>query len=206
MTWVREHRLSLSDPEDRQRIDAAMRRSYIPERYWHANPELVKGNNKWMHQALSNPEGWAGEGYGFYLHGQFNTGKSAAACILARDFVLRAHKVLFLKVSDVPRVRFHEGEEGEALDARLRASDLLVLDDLGSERFRLDSAAGAALEEVARVMYDRQRPIIYTSNKSWDEFHHTYATVPAFVSVVQRVSLPIALIDQWPGQPSIGMK
>jgi len=204
MTWVREHRLSTEDPEDRGQIEAALRRSRIPQRFWNAQFDLVKGKTGWLRQALDEPAAWAEKGYGFYLHGPFNSGKSAAACILGRDYVLRAHKVLFLKVCDVPRVRFHEGEEGSALDARLRACDLLILDDLGSERFRLDSAAGAALEEVVRIMYDKARPIIITSNKSWEsEFPGSYSAVPAFVSVVRRVCIPVALIDTWPDCPSL---
>jgi DNA replication protein DnaC len=184
-----------------------MRRANIPERFWDATPDQVKGNNKWMRQALGQPDLWAEKGYGFYLHGPFNTGKSAAACILARDFVLRAHKVLFLKVCDVPRTRFHDGAEGVALDTRLRHADLLVLDDLGSERFRLDSAAGAALEEVVRIMYDRSRPIVITSNKAWEgEFPASYGSVPAFVSVVQRICISVALVDPWPDGPSLGIQ
>lgn len=204
MTWVREHRLDPNDETDRGRIEAALQRACIPRRFWTARPGEVKGRNGWIMQALAEPEKWAGEGHGFYLHGPFNTGKSAAACILARDFVLRAHKVLFLKVCDVPRVRFHEDDEASMLDARLRACDLLVLDDLGSERFRLDSAAGAALEEVARIMYDKQRPMLVTSNKSWEtEFPGSYGGVPAFISVVQRMCIPVAMIDTWPDRPTL---
>lgn len=180
-----------------------MRRARIPERYWGCTPDQVKGDSRWLKQALHMPDEWAGKGFGFYIHGPFNTGKSAAACILARDFVLRAHKVLFLKVCDVPRVRFNEGEEGGMLNARLMQSDLVVLDDLGSERFRLESAAGAALEEVVRIMYDKQRPIIFTSNKSWgQEFQPTYGSVPAFVSVVTRVSIPVSMLEKWPEHPA----
>jgi DNA replication protein DnaC len=179
-----------------------MRRARIPERYWFSDVNQVKGDTRWLEQALRHPDEWAGEGYGYFIHGPFNTGKSAVACILARDFVMRAHAVLFLKVCDVPRVRFNEGEEGAALNARLRRADLVVLDDLGSERFRLESAAGAALEEVVRIMYDRQRPIIFTSNKSWSsEFTASYGSVPAFISVVQRVCIPVSMVDAWPGRP-----
>ena len=43
MTWVREHRIHLDDPEDRGAIEAALRRSRIPQRFWNAQFGLVKG-------------------------------------------------------------------------------------------------------------------------------------------------------------------
>ena len=198
MSWIREHRLEVDEPGT---LNRALERARIPKRFWSADHSAVKGDNTWIQQALDNPDGWAGKGYGFFLNGPFNTGKSAAAAILARDFVMRCRVVVWVAVRDVPAIRFHEGEMAE-VDALLRRADLLVLDDLGSERFRLTSAAGAALEEVVRIMYESQRPTIITSNKGWDQFQATYS--PAFVSLVKRVSIPIALIDPWDEGPTLG--
>ena len=200
MTWVRDRRL---DPaEDPDRWVAALRRARIPDRFWSADIEKVKGNVGWIRSALANVEKWAGQGNGFYINGPFNTGKSAAAALLAMEFIRRCHVVVWLSVREVPGVRFHEGELA-AVDALLQRADVLVLDDLGSEKFRMTSAAGGALEEVVRIMYERQRAVIFTSNKGWPEFPHTYATTPGFVSVVQRISIPVALIDPWNDTPNM---
>ena len=195
--WIREHRLEEAAPGV---LASALARARIPKRFWSADPLAVKGDTRWVQKALAKPEKWAGEGYGFFIHGAFNTGKSAAAAIFARDFVMRCHVVVWVAVRDVPAIRFHEGEMA-AVDAMLKRADLLVLDDLGSERFRLESAAGAALEEVVRIMYESRRPTIITSNKSWEEFRATYST--AFVSLVRRVSVPVALTDPWDEGPTL---
>jgi DNA replication protein DnaC len=200
LTWVRDRRMF--PEEDPAAWQAALKRAGIPERFWTADPALVKGNNRWIHQAIEDTGFWAAKGYGFFLHGEFNTGKSAAAAILAMEFIRRCHVVTWLPVRDVPRVRFHEGD-GADTDTRLRTTDLLVVDDLGSERFRLESAAGGALEEVVRIVYERSRPVLLTSNKAWTEFPTTYAKIPAFVSLVTRLSFPIALGHQWPNAPNM---
>lgn len=205
MTWVYERRMDPSDPDDQEQWYAALRRARIPERHWDACPELVKGNNQWMFQALAGPEAWAGRGYGFYIHGQFNTGKSAAAAILAMEFVRRCHVVVWLSVRDVAGVRFRESDDAKERNAMLERADLVVLDDLGSERFKLDGAGGSALEETVRIAYDRGRSMLITSNHSWDVFPKVYGAVPALVSVVQRLSLPVVLTRQWPNEPGIGM-
>jgi DNA replication protein DnaC len=203
LTWVRNRIMTYADQEDRMMWEQAMRRSRIPGRFWDADPSAVKGDNRWMHQALDNPAAWAGTGAGFFIHGPFNTGKSAAAAILARDFVNRCHVVLWLSVRDVPGMRFRDTPDMAKLDDTLRRADLLVLDDLGAERFRLESAAGAALEETVRILYERKRPVIFTSNKAWDQFQATYSE--GFVSVVKRMAIPITLLDPWGDAPNLVM-
>jgi len=201
LTWIREHRLN--PDEDPIRFHQAMERANIPRRFWDADPEQVKGDNTWIKQSLADPANvWAGRGYGLFIHGPFNTGKSAAAAILARDFVMRCHVVLWLSVRDVPAVRFHEGDMAK-LDKLLRRADLLVLDDLGSERYRLESAAGAALEEVVRIMYEANRAPIITSNVEWQAFQAGYPK--SFVSLVTRMCIPVSLVDPWDDKPNLGM-
>ena len=203
MTWIRERLLDPNDDEERDTWLAAMRRSRIPQRFWDATAAQVKGDSRWIQQALTQPVAWAGTGAGFFLHGPFNTGKSAAAALLARDFVERCHVVMWLSVRDVPGMRFRETDELKALDDTLRRVDLLVLDDLGAERFRLGSAAGAALEETVRIVYERKRSVVFTSNKAWDQFQATYSV--GFVSIVKRMAIPIALLDSWPDSPDMRM-
>lgn len=204
-SWVRERRLNPDDPEDDGQWRQALSRARIPARHWSARQELVKGDRRWLDESLAHPEKWAGKGYGFFINGPFNTGKSAAAALLAMEFVRRCHVVLWLSVREVPAVRFREGELG-LLNDLLQRVDLLVLDDLGSERFRMESAAGAALEEVIRIIYDRNRSVILTSNKGWDEFEGVYAMAPALVSIVKRMVIPIALLDSWPNTPDLGIQ
>jgi DNA replication protein DnaC len=185
----------------------ALEEAGIPAKHWGAAVETIREGSvrNWLAGALSNAATWLSDGVGFYLHGPLNSGKSGSAAVLAMDALRRCERVLWLPVRDVPLVRFREGERGKLLDDRLQRADLLVLDDLGAERFRLSSAAGPALEETLRIVYDRDRSVIITSNIAWDEFISTspYAReAEPLVSVIRRRCYPVPIInDQWPLSP-----
>lgn len=183
-------------PNDRVRVEAALRDANLPERYWGVRHNLVKSTavRDWAWIAMRDAAQWLAEGKGWYLHGPFASGKSSIAALLLQNAVARGEVCLWLPTYDVPRVRFREDEAAKRLDDRLRRCDLLVLDDLGSEAFSLVKGGGAALEAVARTVYDRQRSLVVTSNVSWNAFPSTYGAAPAIVSVIQRLVTPITVV------------
>jgi len=196
---IREH---ARDPhDDPRRWDRLLDEANIPSRYRRAQLDLVRGETKWLRGALETPDAWLGRGYGYFIHGPNNTGKSSTAAILAMDAIKRCERVIWLPVRDVPGVRFREGERNVALHERLYQSDLLVLDDIGAETYRREGAGGGALEAVIRILYDRDRSVLYTSNAGWAQFHGAYAGVPSLVSVVARQTWPVAMAEPWPGGP-----
>lgn len=179
----------------------ALTRAGLPEMYWRSNipavavPEIVE----WISTAVCEIKTWLGRGNGFYIFGDLNSGKSSLAAILLMEAAKRCERCMWLPVREVPTVRFRETARHSAMADRLETLDLLVLDDLGAENFRLTSAAGAALEAVARIMYDRGRSLIITSNISWDHLDRAYAEASGFVSVVKRRVVPVGIVnDQWP--------
>lgn len=192
-----------SDPAGwREALDDAN----LPEGYRSASvAAIAPGERLWIAAALESFPSLLGKGHGYYIHGNLNAGKSSLAAILLMDAVQRCERALWLPVRDVPMARFREGARGAWLDDRLARCDLLVLDDLGAERFRLSSAAGPALEEAVRIPYDRGRSIIITSNMPWETFISTspYATdMPPLVSVIRRRVYPVAIRNtQWPVEP-----
>lgn len=186
---------------DPLRWDRLLSEANIPERYRRATIDMVRGEAAWLLGALEDPNGWLGNGYGYYIHGPNNTGKSSAAAILAMDVVRRCECVTWLPVRDVPGVRFREGPREIELHERLYRSDLLVLDDIGAETYRREGAGGGALEAVIRILYDRDRSVLYTSNAGWAQFQGGYAGVPSLVSVVKRQTWPVAMTELWPEGP-----
>jgi DNA replication protein DnaC len=155
---------------------------------------------------LVHPELWLGKGYGAFFHGPENTGKSSLAAIFAMEALRRIEQVLWLHVRDVPAVRFRENPEFAKVDDLLHQADFLVLDDLGAERFRMSSAAGPALEETVRILYERNRSVFVTSNFSWKAFDEHYSKeARPLVSVLNRVVIPVALTIPWPGEPGPDM-
>jgi len=178
--------------------------AHLPDRYKDSAIEVITlpSLRTWLTQATETAADWMAEGFGYYLHGPFNGGKSSAAAILLMEAVRRCERALWLPVRTVPGVRFREGPRNAALDDYLQECDFLVLDDLGSEKFRLDSAGGAALESTVRIMYDRRRTVVMTANVSWRTFPAAYADAGALVSCLSRVVSPVEIVnDQWPSAP-----
>lgn len=184
--------------------EVALDDANIPGRFRRAaveviDPQRAPAVRRWIEWAISTAPEWMAAGRGWYLEGPFNSGKSSVAALLAMEAVLRCERVLWLPVRDVPAVRFREDDRGKSLNGKLHAADFLVLDDLGSERFRIEGAAGVALEEVIRIMYERERPVVITSNLSWSDFPSAYERNPALVSVVRRCVAPVPILNkQWP--------
>jgi DNA replication protein DnaC len=178
-----------------------LRDAEIPERYWTAGLAAITADElrKFGESVTLDPK-WLREGFGYYLHGPLCSGKSSFAAILAQDALMRCERVLWLAVRDVPTAMFREGDRGKALSDKLHTADVVVMDDLGAERFRLSSAAGTALEEVIRIVYDRNRSLLVTSNVSWGDFGNVYGSEnPPLVSVLQRIVCPVEVKNtQWP--------
>lgn len=178
-----------------------LRAAGIPERYWLAtvgaikNPKLAAD----VCEMLKTAPLWIGEGMGWFLNGPLNSGKSSIAAILAMEALKRCERVGWVSIRDVPAIRFRENDAMKRIDDRLRTLDVLVLDDFGAERFRLASAAGTALEEVVRMVYDRRRTLIVTSNIGWNDFQTHYGREAApLMSVVSRIVLPVTVQnEQW---------
>ena len=188
-----------SPEEDPARWARLLAEANVPPMVSRATPDQVKGDAAWLLGALAKPEAWLAEGFGYYIQGQLNAGKSSVAGILIMDAIARCEVCTWLPVRDVPGVRFREGDRNAAIHERLYKTDLLVLDDIGAESYRLDGAGGAALEAVIRILYDRDRSVVYTSNVGWQAFVGTYPA--GLVSVVRRRSWPVTLTERWPDAP-----
>lgn len=177
----------------------------VPDRYWHARPAAIVNPQirEWVERAVAHAADWLAQGAGFFLCGPPNTGKSSVASILVQEALRRAERCLWLPVRDVPRVRFGSDEEARVLDKKLRHADVVVIDDLGAERFKLSGAAGGALEETLRIAYDRSRSVIVTCNYTWEDFQAVYnPEAGPLVSAMRRLVWPVAIVSgQWPDAP-----
>jgi DNA replication protein DnaC len=157
----------------------------------------------WLTKCLADAL-FLANGTGFYIFGQLNAGKSSIGGLFIMEALRRAESALWLPVRDVPGVRFRDTPAHAALSAKLDRADLVVLDDLGAETFRLGGPAGAALESVARIIYDRKRTLIVTTNVPWPQFEATYCTVAAFTSVIKRLVSPLEVPGKFPEEPGMG--
>ena len=192
--------------EDPGRWYEVLAATNMPKRYWGSDIEQIDGGSgvySAVAEAVEHTPKWLSEGKGFYICGPLNAGKSSIAAILLKAAAMRFQRCLWLSVRDVPGVRFKDTAHNAELDERLRTCDLLVLDDLGAERFKRTGPAASALEETARIVYDNDRSLIVTSNFSWRQLKEEYGQInEPFVSVMRRMVKPWEVINnQWPLEP-----
>lgn len=108
---------------------------------------------------------------GAYFYGACGTGKTFLASIIAQEFMRAGKSAVFIKVpsllDDIKATFDNNGNELKILD-KLRAANLVVLDDFGMEKST--QWAGSTLCKVLDMRYDNPTGrTIVTSNLSLDE-------------------------------------
>jgi DNA replication protein DnaC len=127
-------------------------------------------------------------GRGLLFHGEYSTGKTGAAVIIAKATVMYGGTAFFVPTTDLSDVKI----DGTMFDAnqtiwqRMRSVNLLVLDDLGSEH--QSEWAKSLVERIIRIRSDHQRVIIATTNRPLKSLAETYG--PA-MAVISSIMLPV---------------
>jgi len=180
-------------------------RSGVPERYWNARLESIKGEPSFkdlFRKFVVGIHRFVNRGSGLRLLGEFNTGKTCLAVVALKEVLQRGGTVFFLSAKDVPKVYYEDAtaegmwDEGYRISTLVKTVHLLVLDDLGAEGFDPKGAAGAELERVLRTRYETVGSIIITTNLSQAAIQTRYTS--AVVSLLGRITERIIVsTDQW---------
>lgn len=108
-------------------------------------------------------------GQGLLFYGDVGTGKSYTAAMIANELIIRREPVVMTSllklIKDKP---FGEYSDMELM--RLNAASILILDDFGAER-----STDYAVEQVYEIIdsrYRSQKPLIITSNVSYEEMQN----------------------------------
>lgn len=138
----------------RQRFDAKLRASGIPERYLNAEHPKAR-------ELADHLKG------GYYIYGGNGTKKTLLAMAVSRKLIALGCEV---KVAIVPTLlenMRNRSSEDRDLTSKLENCEVLVLDDLGKE-----SATAYACERLFDIVnrrYNAMAPVIVTSNYSLTE-------------------------------------
>lgn len=121
-------------------------------------------NTKRLKNYASNFDSFLHKGQGLLLHGSVGSGKTYLAAAVASYLFNKSYKVRMVTASYIV-----ENSYEKKLMKDLANSDLLVLDDLGSER-----STSFGQEQIFEVVDSRTRnklPMIVTTNKSLSELN-----------------------------------
>lgn len=157
----------LREKERQAKISRAFKMAKMPPRYIgksFADYEVTADNKaavKAANELVENPQ------FGLYIYGKPGTGKTFLAAIIAQELIHKGKSVIF---GDVPSVlddlkdTFDGGGENKLsqLMSMLAETDMLVLDDLGTE-----VPTEWAVERLYKIINDRynsDKPLIVTSN------------------------------------------
>ena len=143
---------------------------YTPERYRTAKAEdaLLEISQRMLEFSAA----WMGD-CGALLMGPTGCGKSLAAATALRRLTLDKPRywAAWVRADVLTRLAFNR--ESAADVARIKAAYLLVIDDLGYERF------SEAAIEVIGDRYDRDLPTVVTTGLTSDEFKLRYSLATA---------------------------
>ena len=150
--------------------DKAMR-SFTFDRSWD-KPFLRENIRKCREYVEHWPENLR-QNLGLLMVGKPGRGKTYAAACIANALIDKGVPVL---VTSIPKILNSSGWDKAELTGQMKEFDLLVLDDLGTERKeRSGMTNGYALEIVQMVIderYKTKKPLIVTTNLSKEEMDH----------------------------------
>lgn len=117
------------------------------------------------------------EGCGIYLFGTVGTGKTELSACICNYLMQRYIPVLitnFLEVSKDLRASYHANNESEMqIIDKLTNIDLLVIDDIGTEKLVKQDGSNSFMQEkvfdIINLRYINKMPTIFTSNYSLNQ-------------------------------------
>ncbi len=149
------------DDKDRARM-------HVGRRWWECTIDQIPEGCAYkavLQKYIAKLEDHVRAGRGLLFHGEYSTGKTGAAVIVAKAVVMYGGNAFFIPTHDLSDVKI----DGTMFDAnmtiwqRMRSTNLLVLDDLGSEH--QSEWARSLVERIIRIRSDSQRTTIGTTNR-----------------------------------------
>lgn len=108
------------------------------------------------------------KGLSFYISGATGTGKTMLSCCIYKNVFDSGYKCLFININDMfdmVKQSYNPRNSSEAnFENKLNVVDLLILDDIGSNR--MNDWTYQIIYKVINTRYENNKSIIFTSNCS----------------------------------------
>lgn len=150
----------------------------IPFRYWHSTVQKASTEAcVFLKKFLPGLDNHINSGFGLWIQGTYETGKSSLAAIIAKEVIRHGGVVTF-----IPMIRLMEyltrdtcvAGQTETILERVARSNLVILDDVGAENYSSNVNGAACLEGLLRQLYDNLTSTIFTTNLTAATVKHQY--------------------------------
>lgn len=147
---------------------------------------------EWAHRYVEGFDKYLAENVGLLLIGGKGTGKSVAAACIANELVRRGYSVMMDSVSNYKDAI--SAFDNADIKKKIAKADLMVIDDLGTER---DTAyMREAIHSLIEARYLSRKPLIVTSNITMDEFKSDKTENFRIYDRLKQMCHPIALTGE----------
>jgi len=157
-----------------------LRRMNIGRRWWGCMLSKIPDGLKYktvLTKYIANIADHIRNGRGLMFRGDYSSGKTGAAVIVAKAVVSHGGTAYFMTTSElsdskIEKQMFDE-EEGTTVWDRMRKVDLLILDDLGSDHIGKSQWGKSLVERILRIRSNKTKALVCTTNK-FDEITEVY--------------------------------
>ena len=106
------------------------------------------------------------KGWGMYVYGDTGRGKTTIIAAMINDIISKKHSCYINNITNLKDMIFND----KSIIYKLINVDVLFLDDFGTEVYvkgdETDTWTNEKVYEIINARYERQKPIIFTSNLS----------------------------------------
>ena len=144
--------------------------------------EFAKNNSQGMAKALkyhARVQKAYDEGAGLFLNGDNGSGKSFIACLILKEAIAKGFSAHFVSLKELTSAAFdalRDEDAREDLETLITQTDFLVIDEFDKMYQDKNDLVINLLDALFKQRYYTNKPLIVTSNTSFDEIMDTHSS------------------------------
>jgi len=177
-----------------------MERMGIGELHWRAQFDLIPDGiiqKRVLARFIDSIQEHVFEGRGLLFHGEYSSGKTAAACILMKEVVKRRGTAFYISAMDladavIGRERF---DADDTIAGRISKVDILTLDELGGSHSDKSGWGVSYIEKVVRKRTAAKKSTICITNLPIKELAVEYGD--GLLAIMGECMFPVRFDGDW---------